>query len=37
VVTIIYDMNHPFKFGFWAVKPTAYIELREYLEEKIAF
>ncbi len=34
VVTIIYDMNNPFKFGFWAVTPEAYIELEEAITEK---
>ena len=27
VAVIIYDMNDPFKFGFWAVSPDAYFEL----------
>jgi hypothetical protein len=27
VAVIIYDMNDPFKFGFWAVSPDAYLEL----------
>lgn len=31
VATIIYDMNNPFKFGFWAVTPTAYFELENFL------
>jgi HAMP domain-containing protein len=33
VATIIYDMNDPFKFGFWAVSPTAYFELETFLKE----
>jgi hypothetical protein len=31
VAVIIYDMNDPFKFGFWAVQPTAYLELKSFL------
>jgi len=27
VAVIIYDMDDPFKFGFWAVSPDAYLEL----------
>jgi hypothetical protein len=33
VATIIYDMNDPFKFGFWAVPPIAYLELEKFLKE----
>jgi hypothetical protein len=33
VATIIYDMNDPFKFGFWAVNPIAYLELEDFLKE----
>lgn len=32
VAVIIYDMNDPFKFGFWAVQPTAYLELKNFLK-----
>ena len=34
IVGIIYDMNAPFKYGFWAVNPQPYFDLRQYLEEK---
>jgi hypothetical protein len=33
VASIIYDMNDPFKFGFWAVTPIAYLELETFLKE----
>lgn len=32
VAVIIYDMNDPFKFGFWAVSPSPYFELESFLE-----
>lgn len=33
VAVIIYDMDDPFKFGFWAITPKAYIELTEFLQK----
>ena len=33
VASIIYDMNDPFKFGFWAVTPITYLELETFLKE----
>ncbi len=33
VAVIIYDMDDPFKFGFWAVSPKSYLELITFLEE----
>lgn len=33
VAVIIYDMDDPFKFGFWAVSSTPYLELLDFLEK----
>jgi len=33
VAVIIYDINDPFKLGFWAIKPTAFLECQHLIQQ----
>jgi hypothetical protein len=32
VIVVIYDMDYPFKGGFWAIEPKAYLNLENIIK-----